>query len=161
MNIKIGDWVVHCIHGLGQVQAIEEKTNGNKTVLYYAIQLKELVIWVPVDENQNSRLRLPASAKEFRRLLATLSHPAEQLSNDRRQRNLQLLEMLNDGSVESICRVLRNLAAHRHQRTWNEYDNALMSRAQKALIVEWSFVFAIPSHEAEVELQRLLSVNPN
>lgn len=161
MGFQIGDWVVHCAHGLGQVHAIEERTNNNKAALYYMIQLRDFTVWVPADENQNSRLRPPASAVEFHKLLATLSEPADQLPDDRRQRNLQLLEMLKDGSVESMCRVLRNLAAHRHHRTWSEYDSALMNRVQKALVGEWSFIFSVPPLDAEVELQKLLAARTN
>jgi RNA polymerase-interacting CarD/CdnL/TRCF family regulator len=161
MGFQIGDWVVHCNHGLGQVLAIEERTNNNKTALYYMVQLKDLTIWVPADENLNSRLRFPVSSEELRRLLATLSGPAEKLLDDRRQRNLQLLEMLKDGSVESMCRVLRNLAAHRHHRSWSEYDSALMSRVQKALIGEWSFILSVSPLDAEVELQKLMSAKTN
>jgi len=161
MGFQIGDWVVHCTHGLGQVLAIEERMNNNKTALYYMIQLKDLTIWVPVDENQNSRLRSPASPEEFHRLLATLSDPGEQLLDDRRQRNLQLLEMLRDGRIESLFRVLRNLAAHRRHRTWSEYDSALMNRVQKALIGEWSFSLSMNPLDAEIELQRLLSARTN
>ena len=102
MGFQIGDWVIHCAHGLGQVRAIEEKINDNKTSLYYAIELSGLAIWAPVEEGPSSRLRPPASVEEFRALLATLSEPAEQLSNDRRQRNLQLQEILRDGSVAAL-----------------------------------------------------------
>jgi RNA polymerase-interacting CarD/CdnL/TRCF family regulator len=161
MGFKIGDWVVHCTHGLGQVLAIEERMNNNKTALYYMVKLADLTIWVPADENQNSRLRLPANEAEFRRLLSTLSGPADQLPDDRRQRNLQLLEMLKDGSVGSLCRVLRNLAAHRHHRTWSEYDSALMNRVQKALIGEWSFILSVTPLDAQIELHRLLSAGTN
>jgi len=161
MGFQIGDWVVHCTHGLGQVLAIEERMNNKMTALYYMVKLSDLTIWVPADENQNSRLRRPANAVEFRELLASLSATADQLPDDRRQRNLQLKEMLKDGSVESMCRVLRNLAAYRHHRTWSEYDSALMNRVQKTLIGEWSFIFSINPLDAEVELQRLLSVKTN
>lgn len=161
MGFQIGDWVMHRTHGLGQVLAIEERMNNNKTALYYMVQLKEFTIWVPADENLNSRLRYPVSAEELRRLLATLSDPAEKLLDDRRQRNLQLLEMLEDGSVESMCRVLRDLAAHRHHRTWSEYDSALMNRVKKTLIGEWSFSLSVNPLDAETELQRLLTVKTN
>ncbi|MBI3161593.1 MAG: hypothetical protein IPG44_18090 [Anaerolineales bacterium] len=157
MDYQVGDWVVHCNHGLGRVLAIEERTNNDQTILYYKVQLTDLTIWVPADENQDKRLRLPTSKTEFDRLLSTLSGPAEQLLTDRRQRNLQLLEMLKDGTVESLCRVLRNLSAHRQHRSWSEYDSALLKRVQKALIGEWSFVSSITPLDAEVELQHLLS----
>lgn len=161
MGFQIGDWVVHCAHGLGQVHAIEEKTNNGKTALYYHIQSRDLTIWVPMDDIQSSRLRPPASVREFQKLLATLSEPAEQLPDDRRQRNLHLLEMLKDGTVESLCRVLRNLAAYHHRRNWSEYDSALMNRAQKALVGEWSFVLSVSPLDAKMELDRLLSAKTN
>lgn len=161
MGFQIGDWVVHCVYGLGQTLAIEERANNNKTALYYMIQLKDLTIWVPADENLSSRLRFPVSAAELRRALAVLSDPAERLPDDRRQRNLQLLETLKDGSVESLCRTLRNLTAHRRHRAWSEYDGALMNRVHKALIEEWSFVLSLAPLDAESELQRLLSNKSN
>jgi RNA polymerase-interacting CarD/CdnL/TRCF family regulator len=157
MGFQIGDWVVHCSHGLGQVLAIEERINNNKAALYYMVKLADLTVWVPVDENQGRRLRLPSNKVEFRELLSTLSGPADQLPGDRRQRNLQLMEMLKDGSVESLCRVLRNLASYRHKQTWSEYDNALMYNARKALIGEWSFIFSVTPLDAEIELQQMLS----
>jgi RNA polymerase-interacting CarD/CdnL/TRCF family regulator len=67
------------------------------------------------------------------------------------------MESLRNGGVESLCRVIRDLSAHRHTRTWSEYDSALIRRAQKALIGEWSFIFSISPLEAENELQRLLA----
>ena len=161
MGFQIGDWVVHCTYGLGQVLAIEERMNNDKTALYYMVQLADLSIWVPADENQNTRLRLPANKTEFRKLLSTLSDPADQLPNDRRQRHVQLLALANDGSVVSLCRVLRDLAAYRHQRTWNERDGALMKRVHKALINEWSFILSVTPLDAEIELHRMLSVNTN
>lgn len=156
MEFQTGDNVVHCTHGLGQVLAIEERTFFEKITIYYMVQMKDLTIWIPADEKIKSRLRLPNSQGDFRNLLAILSSPADPLPDDRRQRNLQLTEMLEDGKAESLCRVIRDLSANRHTRPWSESDNALMRRAQKALIGEWSFVFSITPLEAEQELHRLL-----
>lgn len=101
MEFKTGDWVVHCVHGLGQVQALEERVTEKKSVLYYAIQLANLTIWVPADENEKSRLRRPIDESGFQELLATLAKPAEPLPTDRRQRSLQLLDLMKDGSAGS------------------------------------------------------------
>jgi RNA polymerase-interacting CarD/CdnL/TRCF family regulator len=159
MNFKSGDWVVHCKHGLGQVKAIEERAlNGNAAVPYYMVQIADLTIWIPADENISHRLRPPVSASELRKFLSILSTPAERLSSDRRQRNIELLDRIEDGGIESLCKVIRDLAAHRQAKTWNEYDSSLMRRAQKALLGEWCYILSIAPHEAEEELQRLLSI---
>lgn len=161
MDFQIGDRVVHCTYGLGQVLAIEERSFNNSPVLYYMIQAADLTIWVPADENLKKRLRLPTSENGFRKLFSILSAPAEGLPDDRRQRNLHLLEMLKDGGAESLCKVIRELAAYRRSRYWSEYDNTLMNRAQRALIGEWSFTLSITPREAEAELHRLLSNKAN
>lgn len=157
MKFQSGEWVVHCTYGLGQVKSIEERTFGNNTLLYYMVQVEDLTIWVPADENLQNRLRYPTSEAGFRKLLTTLSAPAEKLPEDRRQRNLHLLEMLKDGGAESLCKVIRDLTAYRHDRSWSDHDNELMRRTQKALIGEWSYILSVTPHEAEVELNRSLA----
>jgi RNA polymerase-interacting CarD/CdnL/TRCF family regulator len=157
MDFQTGDNVVHCTHGLGQVLAIEERAFFDKVIFYYMVQMADLTIWVPADEKLKSRLRSPNSEADFRKMLSILSSPADPLPGDRRQRNLHLLERLEDGRAESLCKVIRDLAANRHSLPWSESDNALMRRAQKALIGEWSFIFSISQSEAETELHRLLS----
>lgn len=162
MDFKSGDWVVHCKHGLGQVKAIEERAlNGHTAIPYYMVQVSDLTIWIPADENLSQRLRPPASASEFRNFLSILSTPAEPLLVDRRQRNLELLSRIDSGGIESLCKAIRDLAAHRQARTWNEYDSALMRRVQKALIGEWCFILSVAPHDAEEELQRLLTTQKN
>jgi RNA polymerase-interacting CarD/CdnL/TRCF family regulator len=156
MEFQTGDNVVHCTHGLGRVLAIEERTFFDKITFYYMVQMKDLTIWIPADENLKRRLRLPNSEGSFKQLLSILSSPAEPLPDDRRQRSLQVSEMIEDGKAESLCRAIRDLTANRYSRSWSESDNALMRRAQKALIGEWSFIFSITPLEAERELQRLL-----
>lgn len=161
MDFQIGDQVVHCAHGLGQVLAIEERAISNHTALYYMIQVADLSIWVPADENLKNRLRFPASRDGFRQSLSILSGPAEALPDERRQRSLQLQEMLRDGRTDSLCRVVRDLTAHRRVHPWNDYDSELIKRVEKMLVREWSYILSISPAEAEAELRRLLAHKAN
>lgn len=161
MNFQPGDWVVHCTHGVGQVKSIEDRSFGEQNIPYYMVQISDLTIWVPADENLGKRLRSPTSRSEFHTLLDTLASPPETLPTDRRQRNQHLLELLKDGKAETLCRVIRDLSALRKHRTWSEYDRDLMRRIQKTLIGEWSFIFSITPQDAEIELQKLLSKHAN
>jgi RNA polymerase-interacting CarD/CdnL/TRCF family regulator len=161
MNFKKNDWVVHCTYGLGQIMDIEKRTFFDKVTVYYMVQVSDLTIWVPADENLQNRLRYPTSAAGFRKSLSILSTPAEKLPDDYRQRNTQLSEMLKDGRADSLCRVIRDLTAYRHARSWSEHDNALMRRTQKALIGEWSYILSITPHEAEQQLNQSLAQKTN
>jgi RNA polymerase-interacting CarD/CdnL/TRCF family regulator len=158
MEFQIGDRVVHCVYGLGQVLAIKEQVINDSATLCYEIQIADFFIWVPSDRNVNSRLRSPISAAGLKKLFPILSGPAESLPGDRHQRNLQLREVLKDGKTESLCRVIRDLAAYKAAHSsWNEYDNETMRRVEKMLVREWSFILSIPAEQASEELHNLLA----
>ena len=159
MDFKPGDWVIHCAHGLGKVASIETRSFGEQNILYYQVQIGDLTIWVPADENLSKRLRNPASRSDFDELIKMLKKPPETLPIDRRQRNQYLVELLKDGTAETLFKVFRDLSAIRKQRTWSEYDRDILRRVQKSLIGEWSFIFSIHPHDAENELQKLLTQN--
>jgi len=161
MNFQTGDKVMHSTYGMGHVQAIEEHTVDNTTTLYYMVRTADLTIWVPADEKMKNRLRFPTSAARFRKVLDILSSPADPLPDDRRSRNTKLLEMLNDGGIEPLCKAIRDLTAFRHSRFWNDYDGALMKRANKTLIGEWSVSLSVSLRDAELGLHQLLDHKEN
>jgi RNA polymerase-interacting CarD/CdnL/TRCF family regulator len=156
MNFQTGDRVMHSTYGLGHVQAIEERTVNDSTAMYYMVKTADLTLWVPADDKVKSRLRYPTSESKFREMLTLLTSNPEPLPDDRRQRNIKLLDLLNDGGVESLCKVIRDLTAFRLVHAWNDYDGGLMKRAIKTLIGEWSVSLSINPREAEMELHRLL-----
>jgi RNA polymerase-interacting CarD/CdnL/TRCF family regulator len=158
MEFQIGDRVVHCTYGLGEVLTIKEQVINNNVALCYEVRIANLSIWVPADQNVQNRLRLPISEAGLKKLFPILSGPAENLPADRRLRNLQLREILKDGKTESMCRVLRDMSAYRRAHTtWNEYDTEMMNRVENMLIGEWSFILSITPQEASAELHKLLS----
>lgn len=156
MELKTGDWVMHCAHGLDQVIGMEQQDHNGTAGMYYMVQLNDLTIWVPNDENLNARLRLPSTKTEFQKALDILTSKPETFSNDRRERNLRLTEIMRDGQAESLCRVIRDLQKIRGTKTWSEYDGAMFKRAQKTLIGEGSYVLSISVPEAEEQLSKLL-----
>lgn len=157
MKFKIGNWVVHCTHGLAQILAIEERTINEITGPYYMVKAADLTIWVPVDENVKSRLRLPSNATGFMESISVLSEPAESLPSDYRQRNLQLHDMLKDGGVEAYCKVIRDLSAYGQGRASSDHDNTLMKYVQGILIGEWSYSLSITRAAAMLELNRFIT----
>lgn len=159
MRFREGDAVMHWTFGLGKVVRLEERDMSGREVLYYAIQINDMTIWVPEDEMLATRLRPPTSEKEFKKLQKILVGSGEPLPDDRHQRKLMLLETLKDGSAESLCRVIRSLVTFRKVRSLNENDQALLKRLEKVLIGEWGVALSVTPLQAETELQHLLSTN--
>jgi len=158
MEFQIGDPVVHWTFGFGHVTGIEERVLSDRKILYYAIAIRDLTIWVPADDELPTRLRAPSTPADFKRLFAILSGAGEPLPDDRQERKLSLTTRLKDGRAASLCRVLRDLTTYQQVRALNDNDQNLMKRSREALLGEWSHVLSVPVMEAETELRRMLGV---
>jgi len=117
MEFHAGDMVMHWNFGIGQVIGQDERILSGSKFTYYEVQMKNTIIWVPVDSQSGSRLRLPTSRSEFQQLLATLSSPGESLPEDRLERRSRLLTLLKDGRAESLCQIIRDLSAYQKTRS--------------------------------------------
>ena len=157
MNFQVGDQVVHWTYGPGEVIQLDEKALSGRTETYYVIQIRDMTLYVPINDQSQNSLRLPTPASEFDNLLKILESPEEPLSGDRWERKNQLMEQMRDGQLESICRVIRDLVAFRRIKKLNDYDAAILERAQNFLLNEWQISMGIPRAQAEGELQLLLS----
>ncbi len=158
MVFHVGDPVVHWTYGLGKVAAIEERALAGQKTLYYAVEIHDLTVWVPADDKVASRLRPPTSQRAFKKLFAILSGPGESLSDDRHERKIELHRKLQDGNVEAICRVIRDLSFQQHKKPLNDDDKNTLRRAWTSLLGEWEYSFSVPMAQAEQELHRLLKL---
>jgi RNA polymerase-interacting CarD/CdnL/TRCF family regulator len=157
MNFQEGDAVMHWVYGLGKIIRKEERELFGKNVLYFAVQINDLTVWVPVDDQLDERLRVPTSESGFKKLAAILSTPGEPLPDDRNERRIILNDMLRDGQAESLCRVISSISTFKQKpHSLNDSDQAIMSRARKALLAEWGLALSITPGQAEDQLHRLL-----
>ena len=156
MDFKIGDPVMHWTYGFGKIVKMEERVLSGKKTLYYAVKSRDLTVWVPADDNLDSRLRPPTSPKEFEKLFEILTGSEEPLSDDRHVRKTFLTDQLKDGRAESVCRVIRDLFAYQKRKSLNENDQHLMRRVQSVLLGEWEYALSVPSTQAATDLHRML-----
>ncbi len=162
MNFHSGDTVMHWTYGIGQIVNLEERDLFGSKTLYFAVQVRDMTVWVPADSKVGSRLRSPTSKSRFKQLLGILSSPSEPLPEDRLERKTRLLELLHDGRPESLCQVIRDLSAYQRQkvRPMNDNDQMVLKQSRNTLLGEWGFVLSITHAQAEFELHRLLTSVP-
>lgn len=156
MDFHAGDPVMHWTYGFGQVVRLEERDLSGANVLYYAVQIKDMTVWVPADAKLGSRLRPPTPQSEFKKLVGILSSPGKPLPEDRQERRTHLLDLLKDGRAESLCQIIRDLSASQKIKSLNDNDQTLLKQARSALLGEWGFALSITPAQAELELHRLL-----
>jgi RNA polymerase-interacting CarD/CdnL/TRCF family regulator len=160
MEFHMGDPVIHWTYGLGKIVRQEERTFSGEKKLYYAVQIRDLTVWVPADANVMSRLRSPTSEREFSKLFAILSAPGESLPDDRLERKTQLVDELKGGNAEAVCRVIRDLSCFQKRKPLNDNDKLVLRQASDSLLGEWGFSFSISLAQAQAELYLLLMKPP-
>lgn len=161
MDFHEGDPVMHWTHGFGQVVRLEEQALSGSNSLYYAVQVRDLTVWVPADDKLETRLRPPTPASRFNRLVAILSSPGEPLPEDRHLRKTYLMDLLKDGRAESLCQIIRDLTASQKIKALNDNDQILLKQSRAALLGEWGFVRSLTPAQAEMELHRALVAAPS
>jgi len=149
---------MHWTYGLGTVIRLEHRELLGQKMLYYAVQVGDMTVWVPNDDQLSTRLRRPSTRGQLPRLRGLLSRAGVTLPQDRHERKTLLFELLKDGRVESLCKVIRSLVVYGKRHPLNDHDQALLKRAQTALLAEWGYALSIPPEEAEVQLRRLIGI---
>jgi len=158
-SFHVGDQVIHWAYGLGEIIRLDEKVLSGRTGKYYVVQIQNLTLWIPLAETGEHCLRYPTPARDFPKLFRILSTPGEPLSPDRYTRKTQLTELLGDKTLDSICRVVRDLVDYQRIKKINENDKSTLVHAKEFLLNEWSLALSVPLQQAEGELTRLLDAH--
>lgn len=160
MDFRVGDPIVHWIYGFGKILRLEERNLPGQAGLYYVVQVRDLTVWVPADEELANRLRSPTPERQFDELFTILDSPSETLPQDRLQRRMQLANELKEASAEANCRIVRDLSSRQQVSPLNDHDKVTLKRARESLLGEWTFSLSVPLVQAELELHRLLKHLP-
>ena len=156
MNFHIGDKVVHYTHGLGEIVRIEEKIIHDRPANCYVVRTPDMMIWIPINDLQQSSLRLPTPPGEFVKLFEILASPGEPLPEDRVQRKDWLLSRMRDGQLSSLFRVVRDLTSYKRKTKLNDQERTLFDRAVKSVLTEWTSSMGISESQAHQKMLDLL-----
>ena len=156
MGFHVGDKVIHWTYGLGEVVLIEDKIVHGHLTSCYVVQISDLTIWVPINGQTQSSLRLPTPPEDFDKLFTILTSPGETLLDDRMLRKNQLVEQLRDGQLASICRVVRDLTHFQRKTKLNDQERSILDRAIKSLLAEWTYSLRTTFSQAHQAMEGML-----
>jgi CarD family transcriptional regulator len=151
-----GDWIVHLHHGVGQVQAIETKCVAGENADYYKVEAKDRTFWLPVERDEAKHIRPVATPSQLYSALKILKKPPEELESDYRSRQRQLKEVKSEGSLNSVCRIVRDLSARRFAKSLNSTEEKIFDFFKTILLREWSLSAEVSVEDARKGLRRLL-----
>jgi CarD family transcriptional regulator len=156
MPFRVGDWVVHPLHGVGQVISLARKQFAAAPDQdYYEIAIAQGTLWVQVDTPPVGLRGLTAKGDlpQYRAVLQSSPMP---LNKDYHQRRGELRERLKAGTFQVKCEVVRDLTAYGWQKRLSEPDAALLRSARDGLCREWAEAEAVTVAQALHEVEELL-----
>jgi CarD family transcriptional regulator len=158
MQFKVGDFVVHPVYGVGAIVKITEKRLSEREVhLYYEIALPKRTVWIPVNAQASSGLRLVTAKRDLDQYRDLLKSPPVPLNNTQPQRrHEELARRLKQGSFPVMCEVVRDLTASGWQKPLGATAKAILKKAQEKLYQEWATAADISIAEASKEIETLL-----
>ena len=158
MDFQVGDKVIHSIHGLGDIVEIETKKIQDRDVDCFVVRTQDLTIWVPISQAYQHTLRTPTPEVEFESLFSILGGPSKLLPDDRIERKKYLSNLLSQGKLNSIGRVVRDLSHRSQEMKLSEEDKSTLERAKNTLLIEWEYSLSISRSQALATMRKLLNV---
>jgi len=150
-KFALGNHVVYPLQGVGVVKKIEEKTLRGNTSLYYEIYLdiSDMTVMVPVDKVGELGIRAIVDSSEALVAINGISNKAEQVPVDWKARYQMNVDLLKEGSIASIARVVQILYHRSKIKELPVQERKLYDNALRILIDESALSLERPREEIE------------
>ena len=151
-----GEWIVHHYYGVGQVKGVEKKVLDGNEMRYYKVKTRNSQYWVPVESEDNSRLRPLSSPQDIKKIARILRRKPSEMDPDHMQRKRVIREVLAEGSLLDMARLIRDLSARQVTKKLNPTEEDALKRFRDRLVREWSVCLELEMEEANEEFQKAL-----
>jgi CarD family transcriptional regulator len=154
----VGDKVVHPGYGPGVIKGIERRQVISEEKDYYIIEILtgNATLMTPVAQADRVGLRPAMSDASIKQLLEMLSEAPDTLSEDFRERQVDIDERLKEGDVLVTARVIRDMMWYGHANDLTKRDTQLMQRAEELVAGELALAKGIEVKEALEKMQAIL-----
>lgn len=152
----VGDWIVHMTYGVGQVKKIEEKPIGGIFQKCYHVRTNDGVFWLPINNDDNERVRPIAGPKRIQHALSALKRAPQKMAANYKARQKRIKEVRFDGDLNTDLKLVRDLNARQFKKGLNATEQAAFDTIVKRFLQEWSFIKGIEIAEAHEMFEKVL-----
>lgn len=156
---SMGDWIVHVFYGLGQVIGTDKKKLEGENQSFLKVKTSDSIYWIPITNIDITRIRPLASRKQIRYALTLIKKPPKILPKDYLQRRKIILKTLNNISLYSKVRMIRDLHGRRSTTKYDSTDNNVLKNLKEQFLNEWTMVMNEDRNKLESRLNNALGVS--
>lgn len=157
MQFKAGDYIVHPTYGVGHIVEIEKKEFLEEgAAIYYKIAVPKRTLWIPVEAEIISELRLSTPEEDLDQYRALLISRPLPLNKNHKVRYQELMNRLKQGTFQVLCEVVRDLTAWSRHKQLGSRETDILKKTRARLDQEWSTAAGISTIQAAQEIEKLL-----
>jgi CarD family transcriptional regulator len=150
-RFKVNEQVVYPLQGVGKITSIDERSFKDKMIWYYTIYLEisDMTVMVPVDKAEQLGIRAIVPQNMAEEALTLISQVDDAAPTDWKQRYQMNHDLLKQGSVTDIARVVRTLYHRSKIKELPVMERKLFDSATKLLVDEIALSLGKPKAEVE------------
>lgn len=135
---SLGDMIVHRTHGIGTIDAIEDKSINGVNIECFKVKTENGYLWFPTASDDSSRIHPLASQDEIHEATRILQDAPDTLTSDPHEWRQRIEEVQAAGDFLAICRLVRDLSILKSERTLNRTQDQALNRLIDRLLQEWA-----------------------
>jgi len=158
---KVGDKVVYPMHGVGEIEAIEQKVVLNQKADYYLITIfsSGMKVMIPVNNAGNIGIRGIIAKKDVKKVLDILASTESKIEEDWKQRYQNNFDKVKSGSIYEVSEVARDLYRRGCEKELSIMERKLYENAYQLVTNEIALAKNIDLEEAGNVVSEALSSN--
>src|SRR5208282_4927107 len=158
-NFQVGDNVVYPNHGVGVIEQISSRTNGEIVEKFYLLKIKasSLKVMVPFHNVNTVGLRRVVKNGEIQKIMDFLEDGACDNNADWKYRFKENSERMRTGSLLEVASVLKGLLVLNSTKSLSFREKKMLERARYLLVSELSMARNCDEPQVEELLTKALS----
>ena len=138
---KVGDLAVYPAHGVGRIEAMEQKSISGLVQSFYIMRILEndMIIMIPTQNVENVGLRPVISRDQVDEIYNILQEKDVQIETQNWNRRYRdYMEKIKTGSVFEVAAVLRDLSLLKQDKELSFGERKMLDMARNLLVKEIS-----------------------
>ena len=155
---RIGDKIVHPMHGAGIVDEIVTRKVNNVLRDYYSLRLPMggMLVLIPTDHCAEIGVRPVLTPEAFESILSQIADLQVKLETNWNHRYQENMQRLKSGDLLEVAKVVKSLLLRDTRRGLSTGERKMLHSAKQILISELSLSKDVPYEEAEGCIDQVL-----
>lgn len=158
MTFRIGDQIVHPMHGAGTIDSIVSRRINGVNREYYELRLPigEMRVMIPVESLTEIGVRPVISKEEAEAVWERLPVLTVEMTSNWNQRYRENMLRIKSGDLMEVAKVVKGLCLRDRQRSLSTGERKMLHNAKQILLSELVLAQSISFQDGERRLNEIL-----